>query len=384
MPSLAIYATHPIQYYAPLYRELARDPDLRFTVFYGRLPTPSEQGEGFGVPFAWDVDLRSGYASRADRTARADLRKELAAARWDALLLHGWHDPGERAMMAAAFRSGVPVLVRGDTHLRAPRPWWRRALRAIVLRRRLARCAACLAVGAWNAAFYRHFGVPDERIVSSPHCVDNAFFRAEAARLAPRRDALRAAWGASPEETVAAFVGKLIPEKCPADLVAALAIAARAGVRVRGVLAGDGPLRGELEARARASAAPAAFAGFLNQSRVTEVYAAADVVVLPSHSETWGLAVNEALACGKPCFVSDRVGCAPDLVIPGVTGAVFPHGDPKALAVLLEQLAAGALRFPSISSERDALLERHSCPTAARGIVNALRRFGRPPSAPTP
>ncbi|MCC7519986.1 MAG: glycosyltransferase family 4 protein [Verrucomicrobiae bacterium] len=378
MKTLAIFATHPIQYYAPLYRETARTPDLRAEVFYGRLPTPDEQGEGFGVPFAWDVDLLSGYPHRGGAPARTELLEGLRARRWSALLLHGWHHPLEREVMAAALRSGVPVLVRGDTHLRAPRPWWRRLAREVVLRRRLARCAACLAVGTWNAEFYRHFGVSEERIVRSPHCVDHAFFRAETARLTPRRDALRGAWGVGPGDALAVFVGKFIPEKNVEDFVAALASAARSGARIRGLLVGDGPLRVEMERRASAAGAPAHFAGFLNQSRVAEAYVAADVVVLPSRSETWGLVVNEALVCGKPCLVSDRVGAAPDLIAPGVTGAVFPCGDREGLAARLIEMVSGRAQFSPGSAEWEAVVERHSCAAAARGISEALRRFGLP------
>jgi glycosyltransferase involved in cell wall biosynthesis len=376
MSDLAIFATHPIQYYAPLYRELARAGAARAEVFYGGRPTPEQQGEGFGVPFAWDVDLLGGYEHRLGAEALDALAGGLRARRWDALLLHGWHHPLERRFMRAARAAGVPVLVRGDTHLRAPRPWWRRLAREVALRRRLAGCAGCLAVGTWNEEYYLHFGVPRARIVRSPHCVDNAFFRAEAARLAPRREALRAGWGAAPADTLVAFVGKLIPEKAAGDLVAALALAARRGARVRGLFAGDGPLRAELEALARSLASPAAFAGFLNQSRVSEAYVAADAVALPSRSETWGLAVNEALACGKPCFVSDRVGCGPDLVVPGITGATFPQGDRGALASLLAGFASGRISFRPGSPEWERVLERHSCAAAAAGVVEAARRFG--------
>ncbi len=377
VPSLAIFATHPIQYYAPLYRELARVGDLHLEVFYGRLPTAAEQGEGFGVPFQWDVDLLSGYEHRLGDGALDGLASDLRSHRWDALLLHGWHHPLERRFMEHARRGGVPVLVRGDTHLRAPRPWWRRLAREVTLRRRLAHYAGCLAVGTWNEEFYRHFGVPSERIFRSPHCVDHAFFRAEVARLAPRREALRAAWGAGPGETLAAFVGKFIPEKGASDFVAALGLAARGGASIRGVLVGDGPLRAEAETLARSLASPVTFSGFLNQSRMAEAYVAADVVVLPSLSETWGLVVNEALACGKPCFVSDRVGCAPDLILPGVTGAVFPYGNRTALAELLARFSEGKMRFSPDSRVWTEIVGRHSCTAAATGIAEAVRHFGR-------
>lgn len=69
-------------------------------------------------------------------------------------------------------------------------------------------------------------------------------------------------------------------------------------------------------------------------------YVAADVVVLPSdYGETWGLVINEAMATGLPAIVSNRVGCAGDLVVDGETGAVTPFGEPSAIAQKLVALA---------------------------------------------
>ena len=67
---------------------------------------------------------------------------------------------------------------------------------------------------------------------------------------------------------------------------------------------------------------------FQNQSRMPLVYRLGNIFVLPSaHEETWGLAVNEAMACGRPVLVSDMVGCAPELVMPGQTGEIFRTDD---------------------------------------------------------
>ena len=67
--------------------------------------------------------------------------------------------------------------------------------------------------------------------------------------------------------------------------------------------------------------------GFVNQSELPGIYASADVLVVPSDfRETWGLVVNEAMACGTPAVVSVAVGCAPDLIMEGLTGAIFPCG----------------------------------------------------------
>src|SRR5206468_2285855 len=95
--------------------------------------------------------------------------------------------------------------------------------------------------------------------------------------------------------------------------------------RVVGLMVGDGPLRDQCESLVEDTDVPIRFTGFLNQSEIVQAYLAADALVLPSDGEeTWGLVVNEAMSCGRPCIVSDCVGCGPDLVAPGTTGFVFP------------------------------------------------------------
>jgi glycosyltransferase involved in cell wall biosynthesis len=106
------------------------------------------------------------------------------------------------------------------------------------------------------------------------------------------------------------------------------------------VFAGDGPERSALERRAKESgfADRVRFLGFLNQSQLPSAYCASDLFVLPSLFEPFGLVVNEAMLCGLPVAVSDRVGAKFDLVRPDENGYVFPAGDVEGLAAILRQI----------------------------------------------
>jgi len=98
-----------------------------------------------------------------------------------------------------------------------------------------------------------------------------------------------------------------------------------------------------------------------------------DALVLPSDGgETWGLVVNEAMACARPCIVSDKVGCGPDLVIPGKTGVIFPLGDINALAISMVELAANPERLSSMGVEARTRLRNYSVGTAVDGVVQSL------------
>src|SRR5262249_50272985 len=181
-----------------------------------------------------------------------------------------------------------------------------------------------------------------ERIFDAPYCVDNDRFGAEADTLTPRRAQLRHEWGVADDAVVVLFSGKLVEKKHPLDLVSALALGRRKDPRLHLLVAGDGVLRPACQEAARVAGLPATFLGFVNQRRIAEAYVAADCLALPSDwGETWGLVVNEAMACGRAAIVSDRVGCYPDLVVPGQTGAVFRFGDVEQFAEAI--LAAAAI-----------------------------------------
>jgi glycosyltransferase involved in cell wall biosynthesis len=138
-------------------------------------------------------------------------------------------------------------------------------------------------------------------------------------------------------------------------------------------MVGDGPLRMVCEEKVRHEGLPISFTGFLNQSQIVAAYAAADALVLPSDGgETWGLVVNEAMACGLPCFVSDQVGCSPDLIIPNQTGALFPLGDYKALAALLGDFAGDASKQAGMRTRVRQGIHKYSAAAALAGTLEAL------------
>jgi len=118
--------------------------------------------------------------------------------------------------------------------------------------------------------------------------------------------------------------------------------------------------------------APVRFTGFMNQSKIPQAYAIADVLVLPSEDETWGMVVNEAMASRKPCLVSDRVGCGPDLIVSGETGEIFPVGDIQSLASLLASYSRHPERLPEMGAKVERQLSGYSIGAAVDGVVRAI------------
>ena len=375
MARIGFLVSHPIQYYTPIFRALAEQCAL--TVFFAHRQTAEQQARaGFGVTFDWDVDLLSGYESRflvnvarrpsTERFGGCDtpsIAAEIAGGNFDAFVVPGWALRSYWQAARACRRLGVPVLVRGNSHLGTRRNGALWAAKALAFPYLLRQFDGFLYVGQRNREYLQHYGVPESRLFFSPHCVDNDVFAAAS---------VAAHGGASGSHRQARrrvlFVGKLLARKHPADLLHAVARLAEHRIEV--VFAGSGELEGELRQVAATLALPVTFLGFVNQSQLPAVYASADVLVLPSDGrETWGLVVNEAMACGLPAVVSDAVGCGPDLVERGATGAVFPLGDVAALAAALDSVLS--LDADHVRRRVAARIALYSPARAASGIVEA-------------
>lgn len=264
-------------------------------------------------------------------------------------------------------------MVRGDSHLHTPRGIAKRAVKSLTYRRFIPHFDACLAAGQWSREYFLHYGARPERIFLVPHAIDSGRFRIEAESLEPRRSELRGEKDLDKNAIVFTFSGKFISKKRPLDFVSAIEQAVRRNPRIQGLMVGDGPLHASCENLVRDRKVPIRFTGFLNQSQITKAYVASDALVLPSDGgETWGLVVNEAMACARPCIVSDRVGCGPDLVIPQETGSIFPLGDVDALANSMLELAGNPQRMISMGLEAQSRLRNYSIETAVDGIIQSV------------
>jgi glycosyltransferase involved in cell wall biosynthesis len=387
---VGVWVSHPVQYLAPWFRYLSGRLDLEVLYAHHQPPT-GQAAAGFGVAFDWDVPLLEGYSHRFLRNVARrpaigtfsgcdtpDIADVIRLGRFDAFVIFGWNRKSALQALWACRRRGVPVLLRGDSQLRTPRSAAVRSTKYLPYRLLLPRVAdGHLYVGIRNREYLEHYGVRPGRLFHMPHFVDNDFFRARSRQA--RDDGgvakIRVNLGITPGAFVFLFVGKFIAKKRPGDLLRAFdLLSGRPEATDLHVLyVGDGPLRPELQERAAAHRC-VHFAGFRNQTEMPAYYAAANAVVLPSDSETWGLVVNEAAACGLPAVVSDAVGCGPDMIDKGRTGYVFPAGEVRVLADRMLALRDDCERRPKVV--RDALervVAAHSFERAAAGLELALR-----------
>lgn len=385
MVRLAIVVSHPIQYYVPLYRRLALRDDVEAKVFYtwhcGSNPI---QDSGFKKNIRWDIPLTDGYQWELLDNHSGEpgthhfwgLRNKQLVDRvrsWkaDIVLLTGYAYASHLKLLYLCSKSGIPVMLRGDSHLLDRRNLKQRSVKREVLACIYKCAAACLYVGQHNRDYYHWLGVPDERLFFCPHSVDVERFERgndEAEREAKQ---WREQLGIRPDAKVLLFAGKFEEKKRPIELMQALDRISLSNTVL--VMTGDGELSGEVKRLADSAPDKFRLLPFQNQSRMPVVYRMGDLFVLPSaYNETWGLAVNEALACGRPVLVSDRVGCAPELVVSGLTGSTFHAED---WADFGEQLGKTLASLDCFNKLRlQAFAKRFDVPETESYLMQAIRQ----------
>lgn len=388
---IAFVNTHPIQYFAPLYAHLNRTGEFAVTALY--LSDFSVRGSldrAFGQAVKWDIDLLSGYDARFIKGAglrnepagffsiiAPQIWREVSRGGFDALVVHG-HTPAAALVAVAAARwAGLPVFARGETHLGLSRGSLKRLARKPLLQAFYRRLSGALAIGSANAAFYRAMGIPEERIFSMPYTVDNARFT-EGSRLSDeQRKKVRAELGVADAYPIVLYAAKLQARKHPDDLLGAAWRLQSRGIRFHVVMVGSGKMAVELvDLAGRLGLDNVHFHGFANQSALPQIYGAADVFVLPSVNEPWGLAVNEAMCAGLPIVASAEVGCVADLVQPHVNGQTFAVGDVEGLANALHPILVDMETRQRMSAASRAIISRWSYAECAAGLQAALARSG--------
>jgi glycosyltransferase involved in cell wall biosynthesis len=351
---LAIIVTHPIQYFAPWYRELAKVPDLALKVFFccdwglNKYVDP-----GFKTELAWDIPLLEGYMHEFLPRARPLQRMTFwktdnpavgaALDRFqpDVVMVFGY---ACRTNWRAAFwsrRNHRPVLLYSDSNSLITPPWWKRIVKNVVVKSFYRYVDAALYIGENNRAYHARYGIPEERLFPGVYPIERRRLLLAVPDRAAARAKLRQALGIPDETFVVLFCGKYIERKRPMDVLIAVNSLARKGLPVWALLVGEGEQRAALEAFCRREdLRNVTLAGFVNQSAIPSYYAASDVIAVTSSLEAYGLVATEAAVFGLPILVSDRVGCigARDTAQPDQNAIVFPCGNTEQLAQAVELL----------------------------------------------
>jgi len=393
---LVVIHTHPIQYLAPLYREVQRQ-GVSVTAIYGSdFSVAGYQDEEFGTSVSWEVDLLSGYEARfLDRKNRGgpeSTEDVSTGGLWEALnkvdptaiMLSAYYPwfHSLAALMSAlyAYKSEkeVCLLLRAETTDHAEhRGGLKKTVRDTFLSLFYSLFDHFLYIGERSNNHYQRFKIDRERLSFSPYSVNTDVFQEEEGKREEMRKRIRDDFGIDEDTYTVLFVGKMSERKGVDLLVEAFAgMGEREDVAL--LFVGEGSMQKKLRRRAQQSGVEIHFAGFQNQEDLSRFYHASDTLVLPSRrGETWGLVVNEALHHGVPAIVSDQVGCAPNLIESGRTGEVFRSEDVEDLRQALLTVKSDYEHTEEHREEIRKFAGAYSIEASAKGIVDALRASER-------
>lgn len=354
MKRLAIVTTHPIQYYAPVFKLLAKKSNL--TVFY-TLGADSAEGvydNGFNKYIKWDLDLLDGYNCKfVENTSKKpgthhkagivnpSLFDELLSFDPQAILVYGWNYVSHLDILVR-FKGKTPIWFRGDSTLLDRGSKLKSILKTVYLKWVYKHVDIAFYVGRNNKAYFLKYGLTENQLIFAPHSIDNdRFANIRQGEVIELRNLL----GIKPNDIVILFAGKFEDKKNPTILLDAFVEISKTNDFRNGqihlLFVGNGSLKEEIELKAKTlKLKNFHILDFQNQTQMPAIYQLCDIFCLPSQGpgETWGLAVNEAMAAGKPIITSNKVGCAVDLIKEGENGAIFESNNLKDLVENLQFL----------------------------------------------
>lgn len=373
MKKLAIITTHPIQYNAPLFKLISGKNKIQIKVFYTWESSKEKvYDKKFGREIKWDIPLLEGYDFTFVKNVSKEqgshnykginnptLIREIEDWQADAVLIYGWNFKSHLKAMRY-FKGKIPVYFRGDSTLLDEVKGLKSTLRRIVLKLIYKNIDFALYVGINNKKYFLKHGLKENQLIFAPHAVDNDRFYDNDEKFQIKAKEWRKELGFNQKDNVFLFVGKFEPKKNPILLI----LAAEKLPEYNFLFVGNGVLENEMKSIAGKNVI---FLPFQNQTLMPVIYRLADVYVLPSQGpgETWGLAVNEAMACGKAVLVSDKVGCAVDLVKDGENGYIFKSND---INDLVEKIKLFETNIPLFGQESFEIIKYWSFENIAKKI----------------
>lgn len=380
--TLAIVQHRPTQFDAPLYLRLRERLDLH--VYYTQLSRHDDSpvDREIGRSPSWDnvtsLDAPSWVTCAAGWSVR-DLARALRLRRPGLTVIAGYSPHPHAALAGMLKAAGMRVGLRSDNTLVHSRTnGVRGVVKRVVLPPVLRAFDTWHPVGTLAREWMERTAGVSRPVFLFPYSPDVAWLRERAAAARLRRDQLLGELGFSSDDFVVLGAVKWTPREDPLTLVRAFVALARIDPRAKLILAGEGPLRNEIESELGAFAARVSLPGFVAYSRLASLFALANVFVHPAPGEPWGVSVNEAMACGLPVVAASGVGAATDLVVAGETGYRFADRATEQLASILAQMASDRRLTARMGEAASEMADRWSHDLTIREMERALAADGRP------
>jgi glycosyltransferase involved in cell wall biosynthesis len=302
------------------------------------------------------------------------LGKALQAASPDVILCGGYNYLASWQSLLWSRMHSVPFLLWSEStayDLRGQRAWVE-----FVKSEFLNNCAGFVIPGISAREYLMSRGHKQRSIFTAPNAVDNDLYLRGAEAARQNETKTRAEFKLPRRYFL--FVGRLVREKGVFDLLSSYAnLDASLRSALGLVFVGDGAERQNLEQQARLiSPGDVGFAGFVHREQLSAYYGLADMLILPSHTEPWGLVVNEAMACGLPVIISRAAGCAADLVRDGWNGVIVSPGDVARLSEAMQHLGSDVDLCRAMGTHSAQHILAYSSRSWSSGVANAVAQMG--------
>jgi glycosyltransferase involved in cell wall biosynthesis len=388
---IAIVVSHPIQYFVPFYRELAKSPKLQIKVFFGsKIGLKNYKDKDLGIDLKWDSDLLSGYeyeflpgTEDVQNTNfwsinNSYVKHSLKNYKPEVVVMHGYGQGTQLRVLIWCLINKVPTLMISDSSLLRDRPWHIRMIKYFMLRLLFRQISAFLAMGDNNEDYYRYYGVEDNRIFRIHWTLDESIFQKILQHKISYRQFFREQHDIPQDSFVVLFVGKMLAYKRPGDIVLAAQYISTQRVDSSPIyilFAGDGKLRESLEENAHNAGIFYKILGFVNIQEIPHVYAAADVLVHPSEIEAYGLIIVEAAYMGLPLILSNKVGAigTTDIARPEENTLVYPAGNIPTLAKIILKLSTNHNLCEKMGNASLRISEELSIAKSVTNFINAVQ-----------
>jgi len=390
MHKISFIQSHPIQYYSPLYDCLEKDSSVEFKMYYCSDYGLSKDGKRYHPEFGelpnWNVDLVEGHNHEVLRNRSLkkgifngffglmnfSIYRKLKKDRPDVLVIVGWHYFTFIWAVICCKLLHIKVYVRGDNSIDGDMQLskLKRAIKHFAYGKLLFPLYTKITyVGVKNKLFYESYGVKDTKLIHMPHAVDNKRFR-DYFNLNQQYVGEVRRFLEIPNKFSVLFIGRLHEEKRILDLIEAIA---SLGDNVHLTIVGDGKIYDDVEKACNIYNKDSfKLVGFKNQGELLNYYLTADLFVLPSQLETWGLVVNEAMNFNLPIIVSDTVGCGLDLCR-DQNGFIFKRGDVKSLTSRIDYLSKNPNIAKQMGVESGELIKDYSYQAIIENLIESLK-----------
>lgn len=379
MKKIAILNYHPVQYFAPLYEFLTKK-NLNIKVIY-----TSKQGifngldRDFNQKFKWDIDLLKGYSyqfldENSILNKYYEIWKIIKNGKYDAIWVHGYSHSTHIFSILTAKCYGIPVLIRGETHLGLTKGKIRWYLHKKFLKIFFKNIDRLLAIGSKNYQYYVSLGIAQEKIFLTPYSVDNKRFSGEGLTDEQLKN-IRKRYDINCSDIIVLFSSKFTKRKRAVDLLKAVKLLKEKNISVNYtvLMVGQGEEYNNLEDFVlKNKLENVKFLGFRNQAELPDIYAISDIFVLPSMNEPWGLVVNEAMCSASAIIITDEVGCSSDLVRDGQNGYIYSAGSVPELTECLEKIILDKEKVCQFRRESKKIINEWGYEQTSQGLINAL------------